>query len=259
VAGPALRGGGGGGSEAPPPPSAAPPESSEVRLAYDLAVHDAVNELLGRWTEAHPDAPVTSRSAPSTGLTVQAQAGQADADVLVMSEQTPLPTGEQAPLAVRPWIRDPIVLFARADETRSADAILNSDEANDRIAMGVEASALGQFTRFGLRKREQWTPIRSRLLRFVEPSEVIEAVASGEAVLGAVYATDLADAERELKALEELVVSDASERSYVVITLTPEGSELARWLTEEPQAAALTDFGLVPTIDEPLDAAAPGE
>jgi ABC-type molybdate transport system substrate-binding protein len=237
-----------GPSDAPPPVADAEPIRETLRVAYDAAVHEAVNVLLTRWAAEYPQSPVESRSAPSTALSVQAGAGDANADVLIMSEQTPLPSGEHAPIAARPWVRDPIVFFAAEDETRSAREILESD---DRIAIAVEASPLGQYTRFGLRKLEMWTPIRGRLLRFGEPFAVVDAVASGSAALGAAYASDLAAAEAPLRALEELVVSEAAERSFVVVTLTPEGVELARWLAAEEQVEALAPYGLAPTADRP--------
>jgi ABC-type molybdate transport system substrate-binding protein len=225
-------------------------ESESLRLAYDLSISDPVNSLLARWAEANPDDPVSSRSDASTGLSVQADAGSVDADVLIMSEQTPLPTGENAPIAVRPWTRDPIVLFAAAAETRSPDEIFESE---DRIAIAVEAGPLGQYTRFGLRKLERWDQVKPRLLRFSDETGVIEAVASDEAAMGVVYASALAEADRQLKRLDELVVSEASERSFVIVTVTPEGADLARWLAAPEQAADLAAFGLDPVSTRPTD------
>jgi ABC-type molybdate transport system substrate-binding protein len=237
----------GAADDSPPPPARAA-ETEPVRLAYDLAVADPVNTLLARWADANPDEPVSSRSDVSTSLAVQTEAGSVDADVLIMSEQTPLPDGENAPIAVRPWTRDPIVLFAASDETRSADEIFESD---DRIAIAVEAGPLGQFTRFGFRKLERWEQVKSRVLRFSDESGVIQAVASGEAAMGAVYASALAEAGADLDRLVELAVSDASERSFVVVTLTPEGVELARWLAELDQLEDLAPFGLEPVSTRP--------
>jgi len=215
-------------------------DDDEIVLEYDPVLSEPVNALLERWASERPDERVSATPRASTSIAFDADAGISDADVYILSVQTDLPDGDNAPVSTRPWISDPIVFLTAAAEDRTPDEILLSE---DRVAIVLEATPLGQFTRFGLRKLERWDMVTSRLLRFPNAGGVIESVRTGESALGVVYATDLAAASDGVAGRGELNVSDSSRRDYLLVAATAEGIELARWLASDASREAASAFG----------------
>ena len=232
------------GPAQPPPPATDDHVPDVAVIAYDLTLDDAVNHLMGRYAQEHPDLTVRTQGESSTSIAAAAETGDTDADLLIINAQVPLPSGSLAPISVRPWVRDPMVFFTDAQEQRPVDDILTSQ---DRIAMAVEASPLGQYTRFGLRKLERWEVVKPRTLRHSTPQAVIDAVAGDEATIGVVYASDLARFAPTLAPRDELEVTEAAERAFVLVAITAEGVRLAQWLDEPAQKNPLAAYGLLPT------------
>jgi len=217
-----------------------PADDGEVVIEYDPVLSQPVNALLERWAIERPDERVSATPRASTSIAFNADAGISDADVYILSVQTDLPDGDNAPISTRPWISDPLVFLTAAGEDRTPDEILLGE---DRVAIALEATPLGQFTRFGLRKLERWDVVTSRLLRFPDAGGVIESVRAGESALGVVYASDFAAAPDGLEGRGELIVSDSSRRDYLLVTATADGVELARWLASDASREAAAAFG----------------
>ena len=234
--------------EAPPAP--AEPVARELTLAYDSALDAPLSEILTAWP---PDRPrVRFEPDTSTSITLSAAADRTPPDVIVITAQTPHPDGRHSPISTRPWIADPILFVSRADDDRTTDTLL-IDEAT-RVAIAHESDPLGQYTRFGLRKRNRWELVKDRALRYSGPNELLDAVETGAADIAAVYSSQLAPRlaadPPALAPREELTVTDSSRRAFVVIVMTPDGIDLARWLTSSEQTAAAAPFGYHPDSAE---------
>jgi len=227
-----------GPAEAPPPVASEPDE--KVVLEYDPEPADAVEALMDRWSRESPDQPVDVVGSGSTTIVLNAESGVSEADVYIVSVQTPLPEGDAAPISVRPWIRDPLVLIVGEGEERETDEVFMGE---DRVAIVIEATPQGQYTRFGLRMLERWDAVSSRLIRHPDARGVLESVRSGEAALGVVYASELAARPAGLAERGELESSESSRRSYVVVAATADGVELARWLTSEASLGVAAEHG----------------
>ncbi len=230
--------------DAPPPLPVA--ESKELTLAYDSALDAPLSAVLAAWPADQPRVRFEPDS--STSITLSAASDRSPADVLIITAQTPPPDGRHTAISSRPWIADPILFVSRADDDRPTDDLLIHEAT--RVAIAHESDPLGQYTRFGLRKLNRWELVKDRALRYTGPDELLDAVETGAADIAAVYSSQLAprlnaDAPA-LAPREVLTVTDSSRRAYVVFVMTPEGIELARWLTSPEQTAAAVPFGYHP-------------
>jgi len=227
------------GPPAPPDPA----EPAAVRVSYDSKLSGVLPLMLSRWTAAHPGALARGISDTAGAIAGRAHAGTDDADLIVLTAQTPLPEGDRAPISVRPWAHDPLVIFTPPGETRPLDEIIHD---GGRLAMGVVAGPMGQYTRFGLRKIELWDAVKSHLIRHSDAASVMNAVRDGDAAVGVVYSSDLARDPDGLRRVGVLDSAESASREYVLVVLTPAGVPLARWIADPAQDDSLTSGGYLP-------------
>lgn len=225
------------------PAPAEPAEPVGIRVSYDSELSGVLSSMLAQWSQEHPQSPARGISDTAGAIAGRAHAGTDDADLLVLTAQTPLPEGDRAPISVRPWAHDPLVIFTRPGETRPLDTIIHD---GDRLAMGVVASPMGQYTRFGLRKLELWDAVRTHLIRHSDAPSVINAVRDGDAAVGVVYSSDLAKDPEGLRRVGVLGSAESAARDYVLVVLTPAGVPLARWLSDPAQEDSLNRGGYLP-------------
>jgi len=219
-------------------------DQPQITLAYDVELDDAISELSADWPDDQPD--IIFEPDSSAAIAVRAAADRDPPDVVVIEAQTPFPDNENDPISTRRWLLDPIVFVARADNQTTTDELLTGE--NTRFAILHESEALGQYTRFGLRKLDRWELVKDRAPRFSSPLELLDAVENAEAHLTAVYASDLARRAKDhpdhhLAQREELDVSQNARRAFALLVMTPDGVELARWLASAEVADAAARFG----------------
>lgn len=229
-------------SDADTAPAALEPPR-DLTIAYEAALDAPVTAALAEWPREAK--PIRFEPDISTAIALRAAASHRPPDVLVISSQTSIPEGPNTPIATRKWITDPVVFVTRTDETRTIDELLLAEDT--RLAIVHESEPLGQYTRFGLRKLDRWSIVEDRALRFPTAEQLLNAVESSTADFAAVYASQLAtrlnDSPEVFAQRQELLVPESSRQAFALVTMTPEGVELAQWLADDARMQILAGFG----------------
>ena len=146
-------------------------------------------------------------------------------DVFIAADRTTISGLDARPDDVIPWLANPLTVIASPDAPDDVD-LLTSDEP---LAMGGVSSPLGEYTRLALRVAQAWQDVEERTTQRIRPDEIVDAVRSGEAELGIVYATDIPN-DGSVKTIRTLDLPEGVEVVYTIATFSENGRRIAQAL-----------------------------
>jgi len=156
------------------------------------------------------------------------------------------------PIAITPWLRDQMVVLARADDP---DPILHSKRALERstgaIAVGDDGTHLGDYARLAMRYAEIWILVEPRTTHRPTRERILTALRQGDADLAVVFASDAAHAGPGFSISQTLELPERARIVYTRAAYTDLGAEFAD-LLDSPEAMELAQQnGLIPFVADP--------
>ncbi len=174
-----------------------PVSAQELTLSVAISMKEAVEEISGLFTKAHPGLTIRHNFGASGDLQKQIEAG-APVDVFVSAAARQMDELEAKRFVVtasrRVFARNVLIAVAPADSrldlSRPAALV---DPKVTRIAIGNPKTVpVGQYAEESLRALGLWERVHPKLVFAENVRQVLDYVSRGEVDAGFVYATDAA-------------------------------------------------------------------
>lgn len=209
-------------------------QRKSVIVYGSTGLSDVLGDVLKSYTDSTGVADIEPSYEGSTSMSMQIDSG-ATVDLFIASDEKTVTEMSRQPTFKRPWLRNRLVVVAAKDTPGSMDDLLKGEGL---VAIGMEGSPVHDFTRLGLRMRDEWDAVRTRCVQLADTRSVLGQVTSGGAVCGIVYETDAKAAGDAVRVVGAIELPDGVEVTYVLAAYTDAGAQLAMWLLTSPEANA---------------------
>lgn len=221
-----------------------------VQVLAAASLEDLLTGLAPVYERENPGVHLQLSFAGTQTLARQIDAG-AQVDLFIAADPKALIDITIAPKSRRDWMDNRLVMVAPADSKLTFDQILHADGP---VAIGMESSPIGDYTRLALRKLDVWDTLRPRAVQLTHVRAVLEQVAGGSAVAGIVYSTDAATMPDRLRVVRDLPLPDGVEVVYALGEYSQPGQQFAQWLVTSDaakRAASQAGFSAAGTATTP--------
>ncbi|UFJ39597.1 molybdate ABC transporter substrate-binding protein [Brevibacillus humidisoli] len=225
---------------------------TELVVSAAASLTDAMNELKGTFEQEHPQISLVFNFGSSGKLARQIEQG-APSDLFLSASQKDMDTLDEKQLIDKDsrvdFAANRLVLIAAVDSPLPFSSIEQIDpEQFQHLAIGEpEIVPAGRYAKDVLQSVQLWVPLQEKLVLGSDVRQVLTYVATGNAELGIVYASDatIADGVKVLAAAKQewhqpivypaAIVSSSAHR--------PEAELFLDYLTSEAGKAALKKYG----------------
>ena len=228
-----------------------PAAAQQVTVAAAASLGDAMRDVAREFEATRPGVTVLVQVAAS-GVLLQDIASGKPADVLACADADTLARGIQRRLLLadtqREFATNTLVLIVPTDRNLPVQRLQDLARPEiRRIAMGRPATVpAGRYARLAIDALRLWPAVQHKIIAGDSVRAVLEAVASGDADAGFVYATDVALADKRVRVVQTLAVQPPVRYPATVVA----GSQqpvLARafvlFLNQPPARAVFTRYG----------------
>ena len=156
------------------------------------------------------------------------------------------------PARIDPWLRNPLVVIARADDP---DPVLRSDRALERsngpVAVGGAGTQLGEFARLAMRYAEIWPLVERRTTQRTDAANMIEALQTGEVDLAIVFSSDAVQGGPDLLITQRLELPEGVQIVYTRASFSELGTQFAQLLLSPESIEQARESGYLPFAVDP--------
>ncbi|WP_027414668.1 molybdate ABC transporter substrate-binding protein [Aneurinibacillus terranovensis] len=176
-------------------PGSAPAQKTELMISAAASLTDALNEVKTSFEQEHPNIRLTYNFGSSGKLAQQIGQG-APADVFLSASNKDMDTLQAKNLIVKDsrvtFAKNELVLITNKDNPIHITSFKDiAPEKIQQFAIGEPQSVpAGRYTKEVLENLKLWDALQSKLVLGKDVRQVLTYVESGNADLGAVYATD---------------------------------------------------------------------
>lgn len=228
-----------------------PAAAQQLTVAAAASLTEAMQDVARAFEAARPGASVQLRFGAS-GVLLQDIAGGKPADVYASADADTLARGVQRRLllaeAQREFATNALVLVVPTDRSSAVQRLQDLARPEiRRIAMGRMATVpAGRYAKQAIDALRLWPALQQKIVFGDSVRAVLDAVASGDADAGFVYATDVARAAQRVRLVQTLAVQTPIR--YPATVVAGSGQEaLAReyiaFLNQPTARAVFTRYG----------------